>query len=171
MPTFDLTRRRAIVLGAAAVAALLAAYPLVRQVGAYPDPEQEFEHLGPKTAAIYALLGDFLAPPSELLPGSGGDAKSLARLDQMLGAMPERMRTLLLALPMAFEHATALRRYGARSLYHLPADRRVEFLNEWAQADDLVRAQLFMALRTIVGQMYFERDEVMRAMRVAPGCS
>lgn len=171
MPTFQLSRRRAIVLGAGAVAALTGLYPALRQLGSYPEPQQTFEHLGPKTAAIYGLLGDFLAPPSDRLPGSGGDAKTLARIDRMLGAMPERMRMMLLALPLAFEHATALDRYGARSLSHLPPERQVAFLTEWAQADDLIRAQLFMALRSVVGQAYFEREEVMAAMHVAPGCS
>jgi len=170
MQRFELTSRRAILLGAGAVSALAVLYPALRQVGSYPATDQPFQELGPKTAAIYALLGDFLAPPDGPLPGSGGDATSLARLDQLLASVPDHTALLLQALPLAFEHATALDRYGARSLSHLPPDRQRAFLTEWADADDLVRAQLFMGLRSVVGMMYFERSDVVRAMGIAPGC-
>ena len=131
----------AALLGAGAVPALAVLYPALRQVGSYPATDQPFQELGPKTAAIYALLGDFLAPPDGPLPGSGGDATSLARLDQLLASVPDHTALLLQALPLAFEHATALDRYGARRLSHLPPDRQRAFLTEWADADDLVRAQ------------------------------
>ena len=170
MKRFELTSRRAILLGTGALAAVMAVYPAMRQVGSYPTPAQSFAQLGPKTAAIYALLGDFLAPAGGPLPGSGGDAESLARLDQLLASVPSQTATLLMALPLAFEHATALDRYGARSLSHLPPDRQRAFLAEWADADDLVRAQLFMGLRSVLGMMYFERADVVRAMHIAPGC-
>lgn len=170
MKRFELTSRRAILLGSGALAAVFAVYPAMRQVGRYPAPSQPFEQLGPKTAAVYALLGDFLAPPGGPLPGSGGDAESLARLDRLLSAVPSHTATLLTALPLAFEHATALDRYGARSLSHLPADRQQAFLAEWAETDDLIRAQLFMGLRSVVGMMYFERADVVRAMHIAPEC-
>jgi hypothetical protein len=170
MQRFELTSRRALLLGSGALAALAAVYPALRQVGRYPAPRQPFQELGPKTAAIYALLGDFLAPPGGPLPGSGGDDVSLARLDQLLGSVPDHTARLLRALPLAFEHATALDRYGARSLSHLPAERQQAFLAAWADADDLVHAQLFMGLRSVVGMVYFERADVVRAMGIAPGC-
>ncbi|MEZ4320040.1 MAG: hypothetical protein R3F61_21195 [Myxococcota bacterium] len=170
MQKLELSRRNVLLLGSGAVALLLGVYPAMRQIGCYPAPPEPFEHLGAKSAAIYALLGDFLAPPGGPLPGSGGDLESLRRLDRLLGSVPSTTATLLRALPLAFEHSTALDRYGARSLYHLPPDRQREFLVEWAEADDLIRAQLFMALRSTVGMMYFERPEVVRAMHIAPGC-
>lgn len=151
-----------------AAAALLAGYPAIRQIGTYP--ETVHAHLTPMAAEVYRILGDFVIPPGGPLPGSGGDAIALQRLDRLLGEVPADVRTLLLALPLAFEHGTALEAYGARRMSALSPDRQLQYLQEWADSDDLVKAQLFMALRSVLGMAYFERGDVLRAMGVSPGC-
>ena len=161
--------RRGLLLGAGATALLVAAYPVVRQVGTYP-PVEGMTHLDAKGAAIWRVVGDFLAPPGGPLPGSGGDDVSLARIDALLGNVPEHTRTLLTALPWVFEHGTALDRYGARSLVHLPAERQRADLEAWAHSDEVIVAQLFMAARSVIGMADFERADVVAAMGIAPNC-
>ncbi len=164
-----LSRRGVLVLGGAAAAAL-AGYPVIRQVGSYPEPDEDYDWLTPMAVTVFAILGDFVVPPGGALPGSGGDPRTLRRIDALLGAMPASMRTLVLRLPLVFEHGTAARRYGARRLSALPEARRRDELQAWARADDLVRAQLFMALRSLLAMAYYERPDVLRAMGIAPGC-
>jgi len=164
-----LLSRRRLLVGGAAAALLVTVYPLLRQLGGRAE-EGPYRHLTPRTAAIFSVLGDFLSPPGGPLPGSAGDAATLERIDMILEHVPAETRRLVLALPLVFEHGTALDRYGARTLTRLGPERRASYLLRWARADDLLRAQLFTALRTIFGMAYFERPEVVRAMGIAPAC-
>lgn len=162
--------RRHILLGSAAVGLLTAAYATLRQVGTYPPPPDPYEVLTPKSAAIYREIGDFLLPPGGPLPGSAGDRESMRRLDNFLARLPLHQARLLLALPLAFEHGTALDRFGARAMTHLPADRRHAYLVSWAEASDVLSAQLWMAIKTVYGMTYLDRADVQRAMHLPPFC-
>lgn len=162
-----LSRRRFLLLGAGATVLLTTAYASLRQVGCYPEPGSTatpYRHLTPKTAAVFALLGDYLLPPGGALPGSGGDATSLARLDEVLHLVPDFKRRLLLALPQVFEHGSGLDRFGARSMSKLPPERLAGYLGEWEQSRAVVRLQLWAALKIIYSLAYFERPDVTTAM-------
>ena len=167
-----LSRRTVLRLSAAAagLAAVGGAAMVARQIDDPPATTGTFRWLPPRAAATFAAFGDFLVPPGGALPGSGGDATTLTRLDAQLGAMPTEMRDLILLLPLVFEHGTALDRLGSRSLCHLDKDARLAYLTRWAEATDLFRAQLFTAMRTLYGLAYFERPDVVRAMGIAPRC-
>lgn len=162
--------RRHLLLGAGAIGLLGVAGATLRQLGRYPAPTQDFRQLDAKSAAIFAVFGDFLVPPGGALPGSGGDAITLARLDLQLDAMPLETRDLILWLPLVFEHGTALDRLGSRCLCALSAPERHAYLTDWASATDLLRSQLFVAMRTLYGMAYFERPDVIAAMGIAPRC-
>lgn len=165
-----LVSRRQLVLGAGAVGLLTAAYAALRQVGFYPQPEVPYVTLTPKSASIYQEIGDFLLPAGGPLPGSGGDTTTLSRIDELLTELPNHQARLLLALPLAFEHGTALDRFGARAMTHLPPERRQLYLASWAEATDILSAQLWAAVKTVYGMAYFERPDVQRAMGIAPFC-
>ncbi len=164
------SRRQFLVLGTGATAVLTAAYVGLRQVGSYPVPEAEFEILTPKTAAIFAVLGDFLFPPDSPLPGHGGDTETLLRIDALLREVPPEMRKLLLALPLAFEHGTALERFGARAMTKLTANRRDAYLESWTTTENLTSTQIWLALKTVLGLTYMDRPDVARAMGLTPNC-
>jgi len=166
----QLSRRRFLALGVGATAVLTAAYAGLRQLGSYPELEGEFEHLTPKTAAIFAVVGDFLFPDDSVLPGRGGDVDTLLLIDRLLGEVNPQMRIMLLALPLAFEHGTALDRFGARAMTDLTAERRDEYLESWSRATDTTSAQLWLAMKTVFGLTYMDRLDVARAMGLAPIC-
>lgn len=158
--------RRSLVLGGAASAALVAAWPLVRQAGSYPEPSWAPRVLTPRDVAVYRVVGDFLVPPGGELPGSAGDEITLKRLDAWLLGAPPAKAQLLAALPLVLEHGTALDRYGSRALTRLPPDLQAESLEAWAESRVAVTAQIWAAVRLIFGFAYFERDDVARAVRL-----
>lgn len=162
--------RRHLVIGGAAAALLAAAWPVARQLGSYPALTWRPEVLSPKQAAVYAVIGDFIAPPGPPLPGAGGDRVTLERLDAWLAGVPATKATLIAALPLAFEHGTALDRYGALRLTHLPAPAREEALVAWAESRDPVRAQLWTVIKVLFGFAYFDRPDVLRAARLTVPC-
>jgi len=167
----QLSRRRFLVLGATASALLASAYATLRQVGCYPEPVATYEHLSPKEAAVFSLLGDYLIPPGgDDLPGSAGDEETLQRLDIVLGSAPLWKRRLLRALPLVFEHGSGLDRFGARSMTKLPPDRLEEYLAQWEHSRAVVRLQLWAAVKVTYGLTYFERPDVMAAMGMTPDC-
>lgn len=162
--------RRALLFGAAASGLLAAAYASLRQVGSYPKPSQAFAQLTAKEAWVYALIGDFILPPDGLLPGSGGDALTLAGIDRFLDGLPVHHRRMVRSLPHVIEHGPALDRFGARSMSRLPEPRREAYLGGWAQADEGIEAQLWSALKLAYGIGYFGRSDVRAAMGLAPYC-
>lgn len=157
-------------MSAGAATLLLTAYHTLRQVGRYERPGQDFRVLSAKEAAIFAVIGDFILPPNEGLPGSGGDAETLRRIDKLFHGAPPKRRRLLRALPLVFEHGTALDRFGARRLTGLPPHRLHNYLTEWAEAEDAIQAQLWVALKTAYGFAYFERPDVLAALGCPIGC-
>jgi hypothetical protein len=150
---------------------LLAAYPALRQVGSYPAQPLDLQILTPKEVAIFRRLGDFLIPPGTELPGSGGDDETIRRIDRLLAGAPDEKRRLLRALPLVFEHGTALDTYGARRLTALPSELGDRFLAEWASSDDPLKSQLWVAAKTAFGFSYFERPDVLAAMGWAVACT
>mgnify|MGYP006919647942 CR=1 FL=1 len=171
--TIVLSRRKVLVLGAAATGLLAAAYQGFRQVGRYPDVGPELSALlifTPKEVAIWRLLGDLLLPPGGPLPGSGGDDETIRRLDAFYAGMPAHKLPLTRGLPLAFEHGTTLDRFGARCMTKLPDGRCATYLEGWADSDVIVKTQLWTALKTFFGMTYFERADVTAAMGFATVC-
>lgn len=165
-----LSRRQVIALGAAAVGVTALAYAVVRQVGTYPEPEEEFVNLSPKEIAVYRLIGDFMLPPGGPLPGSGGDTETLRRIDAFLGRLPPHHMRVVSALPHVFEHGPALDRFGARSLTQLSDERQRETLHRWVDAQGAIEAQLWAAMKVVYSVTYFERGDVLQAMGMGPFC-
>jgi hypothetical protein len=162
--------RRQLLLGTGSLSLLGAAYATLPQLGSYSVPSIPLSSLTPKEAAIYRSIGNWLIPEGGALPGSGGDDTTLAGIDSMLDGLPEGRRWLLAALPMVFEHGTALDRFGAARLTSLPESGASAYLMEWAASPSLVPAQLMAAVKAIYGFAYFERPEVLAAMHIAPHC-
>ena len=127
--------------------------------------------VSPRAVAVFTVMGDFVVPPGGPLPGSGGDDETLARLDALMARVTPEMRDLLEKLPLPFEHGTALDRYGARRMTRLPPERQQAYLWWWANNDQLVPAQLFMAFRSLLGLTYFERPDVLEAMHIGQPCA
>lgn len=170
MDSNPLSRRQFFALSGGAVALLLTAYHTLRQAGRYEPGPGGFELLTAKEAAIFRVLGEFLVPSGVGLPGSAGDDETLRRIDRFLLGAPPPRRRLLRALPLVFEHGTALDRFGARRLTALPAARLEGYLTEWAESEEPVQAQLWVALKTAYGLSYFERPDVLTALGCPVGC-
>ena len=165
----DLSRRQFLLLGAAATGLLASAYATLRQVGEYPVSDLGLDLLGDKEVHILRLMGDWAIPPGGPFAASGGDDEALRGFDRYLGSLPEHTRSLALALPLVFEHGTALDRFGARRLTRLAPDRQDAWLREFAEGDAL-RAQLFMAYKSLLAMPFFDRPEVLRGMGYTTGC-
>lgn len=164
MPAPPLSRRRVLGLGVAATTLLATAWHGVGHLGEYPPLPFPARALTPKTAAVLAVLGDWLLPPGGPLPGSGGDAETIRLIDEFLADLPPHHALLMKALPLAFEHGTALDRFGASRLTALSTEEQHRFLDEWASATDVVHSQLITALKMLWNTTYLERADVQLAM-------
>ena len=80
----------------------------MRHVGEYPKSDLGLRNLSDKEAHIYRTIGSWLLPPGGPLPGHGGDDETILGIDAMLNHVPAGKRSLLAALPLVFEHGTAL---------------------------------------------------------------
>ena len=165
-----LLSRRHFLLGAGA-AGLLSSAILIPQLGSYPETTIEVQTLSDREVHIYQLLGDWLLPPGGGLPGSGGDDITIKRIDALLTNLPPDQRQLLKALPLVFEHGTALNRFAQSRMSSLSGKERDEYLRSWTQSSNLVSAQLVAALRTMYALSYFERIDVQNSMHVPPICA
>jgi len=166
----ELTRRRFLLLGAAATGVLATAYATLRQVGGeYPASSLGLKLLGDKEVHVLRLVGDWAIPPGGPFAASGGDDEAIRGIERFIEVLPEPKRSLAVALPLVFEHGTALDRFGARRLSRLPAERQDQWLREFAEGD-AVRAQLFMAYKSMLALPFFDRPEVLRGMGYRIGC-
>lgn len=169
MAEFRLTRRN-FLIGTSATLLLSSLYSGYRQLGTYPSHSLNVQNLSDKEVFLYQILGNWLIPPNQGLSGSGGDDQSILAIDQLFEFVPEGKRFLLSALPLAFEHGTALHEFGAISLSQMPPEKQSEYLNAWGDSANLIKTQLFAALKTIFGFSYFEREEVLKEMNISPFC-
>ncbi len=166
----ELTRRRFLLLGTAAAGVLATAYATLRQVGGeYPTNDLGLQLLGDKEVHVLRLVGDWAIPPGGPFEASGGDDEAIRGLERFIEVLPEPKRSLAIALPLVFEHGTALDRFGARRLSRLPAERQDQWLREFAEGD-AVRAQLFMAYKSMLAMPFFDRPDVLRGMGYRIGC-
>ena len=120
--------RRNFILGTASMTLLTSAYASFRQIGEYPISDLNLPHLSDKEIHIYSIIGSWLIPESSLLPGFGGDEETIQGIDELFAFVPEGKRFLLSALPLAFEHGTALEYFGARSLSQLSSEEQIQYL-------------------------------------------
>ena len=163
------TRRRFLLLGTAATGVLATAYATLRQVGEYPPSDLGLELLGDKEVHILRVVGNWAIPPGGPFPSSGGDDAAIVGIERFIAALPEPKRSLAVALPLVFEHGTAFDRFGARRMTRLPEARQDAWLREFAEGD-AVRAQLFMAYKSMLALPFFDRPEVLRGMGFTIGC-
>ena len=160
--------RRQFLLGSSATAILLTAGTSLRHIGDYPKSNLNLRNLSNKEAHIYRTIGSWLLPPGGPLPGQGGDDETILGIDAMLSHVPAGKRSLLAALPLVFEHGTALKL--SQRLTEMSSSDAAEYLQDWATSAQLIPAQLFAALRTMYGFSYFERVDVLKAMGLPPIC-
>jgi len=165
-----LSRRHFLGLGTATLGLLAVAWQTVGQLGSYPSLPFAAHTLTPKTAAILAVLGEWLLPPGGPLPGSGGDIDSLKMIDDFLGGLPAHHKMLILALPLLFEHGTALERFGADRLTAMAPDQQQAYLDRWFFSDEVLRAQLITALKIIWSPTYLDRADTQIAMGIPVLC-
>ena len=163
--------RRQFLFGAGAITLLGVLYTGYRQLGEYPENTLNLRHLSDKEVVIYRILGNWILPAGGPLPGSGGDDECLRRIDAIFDNIPEGKRTLLSALPLAFEHGTLLDHLGSTCLSQLSAEVATSYLDDWATSQNLIRCQLMAALKAMYGFSYFERDDVLTAMNIPPLCA
>lgn len=166
----QLSRRQFLGLGASSVGLLAAAWHGVGHLGSYPPVPFDAVTLTPKTAAVFTVLGDWLLPPGGDLPGSGGDQETLRLIDQVVTSLPPHHQMLMLALPLAFEHGTALDRFGADRLTSMSAADQSRYLDDWFFGDSVVRNQLITAVKMVWNMTYLERSDVQRAMGIPMVC-
>ena len=164
-----LLSRRHFLLGVGATTLLSAAIALP-QLGSYPKTTLEVQTLSDREVHIYRILGDWLLPSGGGLPGSGGDDITIIRIDTLLTNLPSEQRQLLRALPLVFEHGTALNRFAQSRMSSLPPQEQEMYLRSWTESSNLISAQLVAALRTMYALSYFERIDVQEAMHVPPSC-
>jgi len=162
--------RRQFLFGAGAMSILTSAIIVVPQLGDYPKNTLSLQSLSDREAHIYHVLGEWLIPQGGALPGSGGDSKTLHRIDALLHNLPVGQQRLIAALPLVFEHGTALDRFGETRMTALSAERRDQYLTSWMEATDLIPVQLVAAIRTVYALSYFERIDVQKAMHTPPKC-
>ena len=161
--------RRQFLFGGGAIALLTTAIA-IPQCGDYPSIELPLNTLSAKEVHIYRILGDWLIPPWGVIPGSGGDDITITRIDTLLTDLPPGQQTLLSALPLVFEHGTALDRFASNRMTTLSPEQRDVYLRSWIESTYLIPAQLVAALRTIFAMTYFERIDVQKAMIIPPTC-
>ena len=164
-----LISRRQFLFGSSAIALLTAAH-LIPQLGAYPTHNLALKTLSIREVHIYRILGDWLIPKGGNIPGSGGDDITIQRIDSLFSHLPERQQFLLSALPLVFEHGTALERLGETRMTNLSDSERDIYLTSWMNSSSLIGAQLVAALRTIFAMTYFERIDVQKAIATPPSC-
>ena len=164
-----LLSRRHFLLGVSATA-LLSAAVAIPQLGSYPTTTLDINTLSDREVHIYQILGDWLLPSGGGLPGSGGDDTTIMRIDALLTHLPPDQRQLLKALPLVFEHGTALNRFAQARMSSLSTKERETYLRSWTESTNLISAQLVAALRTIYALSYFERIDVQKSMYVPPSC-
>ena len=164
-----LLSRRHFLLGVGA-ASLLSAAIAIPQIGSYPKTTLNIQTLSDREVHIYRILGDWLLPSGGGLPGSGGDDVTIMRIDVLLTNLPPDQRQLLKALPLVFEHGTALNRFAQSRMSALSSQERELYLRSWTESTNLISAQLVAALRTMYALSYFERIDVQEAMYVPPSC-
>ncbi len=169
MADFHISRRN-FLIGAGATLILSSLYTGYRQLGSYPKHDLSINNLSEKEVFLYRILGNWLIPPHQGLPGSGGDDQTILLIDQLFEFVPEGKRFLLSALPLAFEHGTILHSFGATSLSQMSPEEQAQYLNNWGDSTNLIKSQLFAALKTIFGFAYFEREDVLQAMNLSPYC-
>ena len=162
--------RRQFLLGSAALSILVSASITLPQLGSYPDHDLPVKVLSSKNVHIYRTLGNWLIPADSGMPGSGGDDTTIVAIDALFHQLPKDQEVLLLALPLVFEHGTALNRFASARLSALPPDQLDRYMRSWATSSSLVSAQLFAALRTIFGLSYFERLDVQEAISMPAPC-
>ena len=162
--------RRQLLFGSGSLALLASAHATLPHVGSYAEPAVHLPNLSPKEAAVYSRLGRWLLPEGGPLPGHGGDDVTLAGIDSMLAGLPEGRRWLLSALPMVFEHGTALDHFGAERLTAIPDESAEAYLSAWARSASVIHAQLMAAAKALYGFAYFERPEVLASMQLTPHC-
>ena len=164
-----LLSRRHFLLGVGATA-LLSAAIAIPQLGSYPKNKLTLHTLSDREVHIYRILGDWLLPKGGGLPGSGGDDVTIMRIDALLTNLPPDQRRLLTALPLVFEHGTALNRFAQSRMSSLTTEDQEAYLQSWTESTNLISAQLVAALRTMYALSYFERIDVQEAMHVPPSC-
>ncbi len=162
--------RRHFLFGAGAVSLLTAAYGVTPHLGSYPQVELQLNALSNKEVAIYRVLGQWLLPEGGSIPGHGGDDVTILAIDRLLKDLPPGKRELLSALPLVFEHGTALDRFGSQRLTSLSLTEQAQYLNDWSKSTWLIPAQLMAALKAIYGFAYFEREDVLHATGLSPFC-
>ena len=162
--------RRHFLIGAAGVGLISAAVG-VRHITTYPEPVVEMQTLSNREAHIYAILGEWMVPPTDGLPGHGGDSISLTNIDRLIAEVPEATRTLLLGLPLAFEHGALLLDWGGKRLSAMTADEVDAYMNLWITSPLLPVQQLLAALKTMYGFAYYERQDVLNAIGLPGSCS
>ena len=165
----EITRRR-FILGTAATALLTTAYATLRQVGGdYPRSELGLKLLGDKEVHVLRIVGDWAIPPGGPFEAHGGDDESIRGIERFIDVLPEPKRSLAVALPLVFEHGTALDRYGARRLSRLPPEKQDAYLRRFAEGGG-ARGQLYMAYKSMLAMPFFDRPEVIRGMGYRIGC-
>ena len=162
--------RRNFLIGSAGVGMITAAVG-VGHIGSYPDAPIPLTSLSPKEAYIFQVIGKWIAPPTDGLPGHGGDTITIKNIDDMLAEVPEGMRILLSGLPLAFEHGPLLLKWGSRRMTELSETELDDYLTEWSQSTLTPMCQLMAALKTIYGFAYYERSDVLESIRIPGVCT
>ena len=162
--------RRQFLIGSAGIGLLSSAVG-VRHIGSYPPSAIDVVTLSEREVHIYRTLGRWLAPPTDGMPGHGGDDTSILNLDRLIAEVPEGTRQLLIALPMAFEHGPLLLEWGGKRMTDMDDVELDEYLNNWAQSTLTPQCQLMAALKTLIGFAYYERIDVLEAIRIPGVCT
>ena len=162
--------RRNFLIGAAGTGMITAAVG-IGHIGEYPESSIPLTNLSPREAHIFRIIGRWMVPPTEGLPGDGGDDITIGHIDGMLSEVPEGMRTLLSALPLAFEHGPLLIKWGSRRMTDLSESELDAYMTDWSTSTLTPMCQLIAALKTLYGFAYYERSDVLEAIRIPGVCT
>ncbi len=143
----------------------------IGHLGSYPQPAIAFKSLSAREAHIYQIIGQWLIPPNDTLPGHGGDAITLQNIDDLIAEVPEATRTLLSALPLAFEHGSLVLAWGSRRMSDMDATALDTYLRSWMESTLTAQCQLVAALKTLYGFAYYERTDVLEAIQIPGVCT
>ena len=95
----------------------------------------------------------------------GGDTITLKNIDAMLGEVPDGMDIAQWIAP-AFEHGPLLLKWGSRRMTDLSETELDEYHRGVSTLTPM--CQLMAALKTLYGFAYYERSDVLEAIRI-PG--
>ena len=99
------------------------------------------------------------------------DDTTIQNIYELFQGVPEKVRLLLLGLPLAFEHGALLLDWGGPPLSSMTEQEVDQYMEQWITSTLTSQLQLVAVLKTVFGFAYYERQDVLDAIGLPGTCS